>query len=462
MNDHLTVGEWFYREIDEFENAPADCRQTADGCALDAYLCPSNQWTIGDGCCFWEDGRPVQQGDTLPDDEHLPERRRKLLGFNAKYCEEYVRRYVTVPLTQNQFDVLCGFRFNTRETTLSGSSRLLPAINAQKWQDAAVAMTEFVYGSGSKRGPVKLPPKGWDVEKSGGQWWAIPPDHLFGAERIALGAEEKWYPYQDAHRGLLRRRLWGGLVFLDYDPRDVTKDNDVALPTKAKLLSTGVWRDSISAEGLTTLAHVRMRAKPLPTDLVLTIPASPPQAAEVAQRQPDPARSPAAGATIAPIEKPPLRGPTVAPAGEGVKSLPPTTSAPAAKPASVPAVIPAPVGTKPPSPNTKMPEHVPYRIDPQAGLKPMEETERFVGAALMLFGTFARVIMANGTALTGVGGVVVVAILDMMKSPTNLAILVTVITMGITAVLWVIAFIIDKLGLKIKKRGEATSTQAMY
>ena len=92
----------------------------------------------------------------------------------------------------------------------------------------------------------------------------------------------------------------------------------------------------------------------------------------------------------------------------------------------------------------------------------MEETERFVGAALMLFGTFARVIMANGTALTGVGGVVVVAILDMMKSPTNLAILVTVITMGITAVLWVIAFIIDKLGLKIKKRGEATSTQAMY
>lgn len=109
-----------------------------------------------------------------------------------------------------------------------------------------------------------------------------------------------------------------------------------------------------------------------------------------------------------------------------------------------------------------MPEHVPYRIDPTAGLKPMEETERFVGAALMLFGTFARVIMANTTAITGVGGIVVVAILDMMKSPTNLAILVTVIAMAITGILWVFAFIVDKLGFKIKKRGEATSTQAMY
>ena len=109
-----------------------------------------------------------------------------------------------------------------------------------------------------------------------------------------------------------------------------------------------------------------------------------------------------------------------------------------------------------------MPEHVPYRIDPNAGLKPMEETERFIGAALMFFGTFARVIMANGAALSGATGVVVVAILDMMKSPTNLAILISVIALIVTGVGWVIGFIIDKLGLKIKKRGEQAATQAMY
>jgi len=372
MNDHLTVGEWFYREIDEFENAPADCRQTADGCALEAYLCPSNQWTIGDGCCFWEDGRPVQQGETLPDDEHLPERRRKLLGFNAKYCEEYVRRHVTVPLTQNQFDVLCSFRFNTRETTLSGSSRLLPAINAQKWQDAAVAMTEFVYGSGSKRGPVKLPPKGWDVEKSGGQWWAIPPDHLTGAERIELGAEEKWYPYQDAHRGLLRRRLWGGLVFLNYDPRDVTKDNDVALPTKAKLLSTGVWRDSISTEGLTTLAHVRMRAKPLPTELVLSTPIQPAPATSVIE-----ARGNGAGAAPAQPVQPPVPKPSVGGSSEAAPVKPP-----------VPAPQPTKAGPAPASAEAVKPPPLPKDAAP-ASIEPkdMVLSKRFWGLAVTAVGT---------------------------------------------------------------------------
>jgi GH24 family phage-related lysozyme (muramidase) len=381
MNENLTVGEWFYREIDEFENAPADCRQTADGCALDAYLCPSNQWTIGDGCCFWEDGRPVQQDDTLPDDEHLPERRRKLLGFNAKYCEEYVRRHVTVPLTQNQFDVLCAFRFNTRETTLSGSSRLLPAINAQKWQDAAVAMTEFVYGSGSKRGPVKLPPKGWDVEKSGGQWWAIPPDHLTGAERIELGAEEKWYPYQDAHRGLLRRRLWGGLVFLNYDPRDVTKDNDVALPTKAKLLSTGVWRDSISTEGLTTLAHVRMRAKPLPpSELVLSTPIkAEPAVVPIASKAGQPVPLPGPVQAGPAIEKPASNGPASVAAGEGVKSLPPTTPA-------APASLPAKVEVKPPE--KLAPPPLPKDAAPASNEpKDLILSKRFWGLAITGIGT---------------------------------------------------------------------------
>ena len=395
MNDHLTVGEWFYREIDEFENAPADCRQTADGCALEAYLCPSNQWTIGDGCCFWEDGRPVQQGETLPDDEHLPERRRKLLGFNAKYCEEYVRRHVTVPLTQNQFDVLCSFRFNTRETTLSGSSRLLPAINAQKWQDAAVAMTEFVYGSGSKRGPVKLPPKGWDVEKSGGQWWAIPPDHLTGAERIELGSEEKWYPYQDAHRGLLRRRLWGGLVFLDYDPRDVTKDNDVALPTKAKLLSTGVWRDSISTEGLTTLAHVRMRAKPLPpSELVLSTPikAEPavvPIASKAGQPVPLPGPAPAA-----PASKTSVGG-----SSEAV-SVKPTVPAPQPVPSArpAPASVPAKVEAKPvalPLPK----DAAPASIEP----KDMVMSKRFWGLTVTALGTTNLLPQAAQTWVTNEG-----------------------------------------------------------
>ena len=227
MNEQLHVGEQFFRIIREFEKAPANCPQTADGAALEAYLCPSNQWTLGFGCCFWHyDGRAVQQGDTLD-----PSQVGVMLAYNARYCEEYVRENVAVDLNQNQFDVLCSFRFNTRETTLRNSSRLLPAVNAQEWQKAAAAFTEFVYGSSTFDGK----------------------------------------PYQEAMRGLLRRRLWEGLIFLGLDPADAVKDKDVALPSDRKLLNSGVYRDMIRSEGLTTINQVKMKATPLASsELVLT------------------------------------------------------------------------------------------------------------------------------------------------------------------------------------------------
>jgi GH24 family phage-related lysozyme (muramidase) len=36
-----------------------------EGCHLDAYLCPANQWTIGWGNTRYQDGRPVKQGDKI-------------------------------------------------------------------------------------------------------------------------------------------------------------------------------------------------------------------------------------------------------------------------------------------------------------------------------------------------------------------------------------------------------------
>ena len=232
MNENLRVGEQFFRIIREFEKAPADCRQTDEGAALDAYLCPSGQWTLGLGCCYWhDDGRMAQQGDTLDPSQVYP-----MLAYNARYCEDYVRENVTVELTQNQFDVLCSFRFNTRESTLRNSSRLLPAINAKEWQKAAIAFTEFVYGTSTFDGK----------------------------------------PYQKALRGILRRQLWHGLIFLDLDPAEAVKQDDVALPCDRKLMGNGVYRDMIRTEGLTTLNQVKMRATPLAqAELVLTQPAPP-------------------------------------------------------------------------------------------------------------------------------------------------------------------------------------------
>ena len=403
MSDRLHFNDHGLRLITQFEGNPR----------LTARLCEGGRWELSYGVTFYPDGSPVKEGDTCTHDEAMAMFRHALSVF-----EDAVRRHVKVPMNSNQFSAYVVFFYNVGEAQFA-SSTVLKRINERRYDDAAEAMGAWIYAT-------------------------------MGQHKQAL-------------RGLARRQYATGCLAMGYSWEVACSDEAIALVRERPPNDIGTDRVLFKTKftDVLTVAQ-RYPLPPLDDELVLTIPASPPQAAEVAQRQPDPARSPAAGATIAPIEKPPLRGPTVAPAGEGVKSLPPTSSP--AKPAPPPVVLPsqAPVGTKPPSDNTKMPEHVPYRIDPQAGLKPMEETERFVGAALMLFGTFARVIMANGTALTGVGGVVVVAILDMMKSPTNLAILVTVITMGITAVLWVFAFMIDKLGLKIKKRGEKSATQAMY
>ena len=325
MNESLSVGEWFFRSVDEFENAPPDCRQTADGCALEAYLCPSGQWTIGDGCCFWEDGSPVQQGDTLEDGPGLEERRKSLLMYNAHYCEAYIRQHVTVPLTQNQFDALCDFRFNTRETTLRNSTRLLPAINAQEWQKAAMAFTEFVYGTSTYEGK----------------------------------------PYQRAMRGLLRRRLWNGLVFLGYNPEGAVKDDDVALPSDRKLLSSGVYRDIIRSEGVTTLNQVRMKAAPLQASPEpVQAPQPVPAVQEPAKAEPAPAVKQDSGTLI--LTKDMKAAPETAPVAAGEAPSPPNPSV--ASPASVQktapvspgvgtgeGVSPLPSRPAPPSPNAPVP-----------------------------------------------------------------------------------------------------------
>lgn len=473
MNEHLSVGDRFFRDIDEFENAPPDCRQTPDGCALDAYLCPSQQWTIGDGCCFWEDGTPVKQGDTLPNGPELEARRKSLLAYNAKYCEEYVRRYVTVPLTQNQFDMLCAFRFNTRETTLRNSSRLLPAVNAQEWQKAANAFTEFVYGASKLPGPAKQPPAGWTLRRVGDQFWAYPPP-LPPAPPTPPGAEAPPPPiqpdpvplgikscdYQEALRGLLRRRLWQGLVFLDLDPEEAVKDKDVALPTDRKFLSSGVWRDSLRSEGVTTLNQVKMKATPLASsELVLTQPAPP-----LATRVPEvvgsvPVVPPVQTGTTSPSVKEPAKiehdtadvsnnPPKVSPA--------PTPPSPAKKPE---AINPAPPQSpRAPVPPPKPPVLIaPERINPNAlptnadTVKNMADSTRMVGMVLVAIGSIIQVV----TLRLGIGTAIGAVFFDLTRDPV-------VITLAVTAIVAALGWITKRNGKKTFAKGADQAQGNLY
>jgi len=126
----------------------------------------------------------------------------------------------------------------------------------------------------------------------------------------------------------------------------------------------------------------------------------------------------------------------------------------------LPEVKPEPqIGTKPISPKTVQPSEVPYKIDPNAGLKPLEESERAIGyfwqnlARLFLrltgLGTF-------GTAAAGVANVVQSdAVLG--SALLDLTIPLLVFVTGI-----VIAFVAKQYGDWRRKRGEESASQGMY
>jgi hypothetical protein len=121
----------------------------------------------------------------------------------------------------------------------------------------------------------------------------------------------------------------------------------------------------------------------------------------------------------------------------------------------VPAVIPAPVGTKSKSPNTVAPADVPYRIDPQAGLKPLEETDRAKGywyqqagigvIRLGSLGMFGTTLQGGAQALQG----------DPVLS--NL-VLTAVVLGGVTMT----GYVVKVYGDWKRKRGEKAATQGMY
>jgi lysozyme len=369
-----------------------------EGYRARAYTCSAGYWTIGYGSRRMRDGEPVKQGDVVTLAIADALLERDLLSAEAD-----VNRLYPTCSDQNVFDALVSFVYNLGAGALASSTRVLPAFLAGRIEDGAREMSAFVY-------------------------------------------ERKTYegkPYQHANHGLLVRRYSEACLAMGVAFQPACLPTSVAISTEpvwneAKQL----WRDRIIAEKTTQWSAVW----------------------RVAQNYPLPAEKPEL------VLDAPAPAPVVPPAPTPAPVAPPATvavapPAPAPKPAVVQSVPQQPdprIGTKPLDVNTKMPEHVPYKIDPTAGLKPMESTERFVGGALMMVGTFLRAGMSNGMQITGVAGVATVGILDMMKSPTNMAMLVSFVCIAITGVGMLAGHLIHKAGLKKKKQGEKTATQAMY
>ena len=78
-----------------------------ESCRLKAYKCPAGVWTIGWGNTFYEDGKPVKEGDTITQQraDHLFEA--ILAGF-----ESIALKAITSKVNTNQFAAFVSALYN--------------------------------------------------------------------------------------------------------------------------------------------------------------------------------------------------------------------------------------------------------------------------------------------------------------------------------------------------------------
>ena len=307
---HGIINAHGLRLIREFEGPP---RTTA-------RLCEGGAWELGPGVTFHFDGTPVEQGETC-DEAYGEALFVSALGLFARGVDELV----TVPINANQRAALTAFAFNCGVKALAGST-LLKHVNSSRFDAAADAFGMWLYATKGQ--------------------------------------------HKQALRGLLRRRYAEATLFLSYDWSEACADEAVALVRERppgnvgtdKVLSKTPFKDVLSVAQ-------RWPLTPDDDELILTIPASPPVADEVAQRQQsDPARSPAA-AGAAPVIKPSASGSSEAALVQSPVPAPQPTKA-----------EPAPAPVKPP-PLPK--DAAPASIEP----KDMVLSKRFWGLAVTAVGT---------------------------------------------------------------------------
>jgi lysozyme len=111
------------------------------------YLCPAGVPTIGYGSTRYADGRAVRMTDP-PITEYGAQ---GIMRAALKEYESAVNRYVSVPLTQCQFDALVDFAYNAGAQNLR-TSTLLRKLNSGDYAGAAKEFGKWIYGGGKKLG----------------------------------------------------------------------------------------------------------------------------------------------------------------------------------------------------------------------------------------------------------------------------------------------------------------------
>ncbi len=361
---------------------------------LTARRCEGGAWELGYGCTFWPDGRAVREGQTIT------EAQVELLLKAAlkEVFEPAVRELVKVPITQYQFDALVALAYNIGVDQFR-TSTVLRMLNQNRMEDAAGAFGMWVKAT-----------SGYDED----------------GDRYLSPTGEPCL-YRRAFRGLLRRHYAEGCVFLGYDWADACADGAIALRAdKHWEPENNRWHDRVRADLTTPFTQVLDVARRHPLPVLGAVDKS----AKVA----------------VPLGAEPL------PAG---KQIPAVVSSPTPALKSPPAPTPAPVGTKPLSVNTVALDKVPYKVDPNAGLKPMEESDRWKASVSQQVG-----LTAIRVARYGAFGATAKQAADTLEGDA-------VFTQGLMmfagiAGVAAIGFVIKSYGDWKRKRGEKVATQALY
>ena len=95
-----------------------------EGCELEAYQCSAGVWTIGYGHT-----KGVAPGDSVSQEEA-----EQMLVDELHEYESYVNEYVTVALSQNQFDALVSWVYNLGPANLKAST-MLKVLNSGEYED---------------------------------------------------------------------------------------------------------------------------------------------------------------------------------------------------------------------------------------------------------------------------------------------------------------------------------------
>ena len=103
-----------------------------EGCELEAYQCSAGVWTIGYGHT-----KDIVEGMTIS-----KEQAEEMLVDELHEYENYINKYVTVALSQNQFDALVSWVYNLGPANLKAST-MLKVLNKGQYEEVPAQMKRW-------------------------------------------------------------------------------------------------------------------------------------------------------------------------------------------------------------------------------------------------------------------------------------------------------------------------------